>query len=201
MKSSVVAADRKEHVDAALAPSESAGATGLGAARRARRGTGPRPAASADRHAELPLDGLGQAESSEYGRLTTSKRGSVFSQSSSFWISLRLGPRSPRSIDTVISPRLFGSTLIWRCRREPQRPPSSPTADREASACDGRAAMLLEVDTDAAEEDAGGADVRLVGRRRRVDGRQDDVVTAPQQRRGSALSRRQLPQYMCRRPR
>jgi hypothetical protein len=49
--------------------------------------------------------------SSEFGRLTTSKGARVFRCSTSFTISLRWKPCSPRSMDTVSSPRSFGSVL------------------------------------------------------------------------------------------
>jgi hypothetical protein len=57
--------------------------------------------------------------------------------------------------------------------------------------------VLLEIDADAAEEHLLlPADVLFVGERRRVEGQQRDVVALPISSAASALSRRQLPQYI-----
>jgi hypothetical protein len=90
-------------------------------------------------------------------------------------------PAGPLSMETVISPRLFASTLIDRLVASFKRPRGVPQLVDKPRRVTEQGRVLLEENADPAEEDLLAADVLLVGLRRRVHGRQHDVVAAAQQ--------------------
>ncbi len=126
-------------------------------------------------------NGAASAISSEFGRLTTSGTGSSASHSSSLSNSL------PQDAAVPLEHRNRQLAEHRRIRRErPRRervdhPPRVPQPIEKARRAPEKRRVLLQVDADAAEQDALAADVRFVGIRRRVEREQRHLVAAAEQ--------------------
>ena len=109
----VVLADRQErvHVPACSADQRERLACAIGSPSPSRNRSSPCSVQQIGR-LQLALERLRQAEQQRIRQVDDVEPARSRSQSSSLAISLRWKPCSPRSIETVISPRLFGSTLI-----------------------------------------------------------------------------------------
>ena len=134
---------------------------------------------AADRRLQRALQRLGQPEQQRVRKVDDVElrlRPQPLEQLVDF---LAPGNRARRSASRPsCSPRLFGSTLIWRFVASLSAQDESHSSIEKARRVPEQRRVLLEEHADAAEEDVLAADVLLVGAGRRVDRRQHDVVAA-----------------------
>src|ERR1039457_1034219 len=138
--------------------------------------------------------------SSEFGSVTMSGAGSLRSQAASLWISLRCRPSSPRSMETVISPSRRGFTGIepraasFSAHSESHRRSSSHGVLRNRPECCSRYTLMPPKKTLCAATLVSSVSVGVyMGSR---------TMSCPWlfSSAASALSRMQLPQYICAAP-
>ena len=130
------------------------------------------------------FSGLARPSRSETGRTTRSYGGCCFRYATSLPISLAWKPASPRSMETVSSPRSFGSTDTPLPAAALMTAGTSQRKSRMAGVLRKSGTRCCEEHADPAEEDVAVADVRLVRPGGGVDGQQRDVVAAGHQLRG-----------------